>query len=117
MTDTSTYKAKLEEERVRLEGDLSTIARPNPLVPNDWEPVAADESEPDPNLQADHMENFGENVAILEDLEVRYKDVQDALARIEAGTYGICEVGGEEIEAERLAADPAARTCLAHLNG
>ena len=40
----------------------------------------------------------------------------DALERIEKGTYGICEVGNEEIEEDRLNANPAARTCKAHLN-
>ncbi len=37
--------------------------------------------------------------------------------RIEDGTYGVCTVSGEEIETERLEADPAAKTCKAHLNG
>ncbi|HWU24335.1 MAG TPA: TraR/DksA C4-type zinc finger protein [Candidatus Paceibacterota bacterium] len=116
MNDTSTYKAKLEEEKTRLEAELATVSRQNPANPADWEPTAADEAEADPNLEADHMERFGENVAITEDLEARYKDVQDALARIENGTYGTCEVSGEEIETDRLEADPAARTCKAHMN-
>lgn len=111
-----TYKGALEEERVRLEAELSTVGRQNPANPKDWEPVAVDEAEADPNLKADHMEHFADNVAILEDLEVRHQDVMDALARIDAGTYGVCEVGGEKIEENRLAADPAARTCKAHMN-
>lgn len=117
MNDTSTYKATLEAEKARLEASLSTVGRQNPANPTDWEPAAVTEQEADPNLRADNMEQFGENVAILEDLEIRHKDVQDALARIDAGTFGTCEVGGEEIEADRLDADPAARTCKTHLEG
>lgn len=116
MNDTSTYKARLEEEKARLEAEMGGVARRNPANPGDWEAVAAEEGDADPGLQADKLEHFGENVAILEDLEARYGDVQDALKRIDAGTYGTCEVSGEEIEADRLEADPAARTCKAHMS-
>ena len=116
MNDMNTHKAALEEEKIRLEAELGTVGRQNPSNPKDWEPAAIDEAEADPNLKADHMDHFGENVAILESLEILYKDVSDALARIDAGTYGTCEVGGEEIEGDRLSADPAARTCKVHMN-
>ena len=33
---------------------------------------------------------------------------------IEKGTYGICEISGQPIEAERLKANPAARTSQAN---
>lgn len=115
MNDTNTYKARLEEEKARLETEMATIARRNPSNPDDWEAVDTEEGDADPNVQANKMENFGGNVAVLEDLEARYDDVKDALGRIGADTYGICEVGGEEIEADRLEADPAARTCKVHM--
>jgi DnaK suppressor protein len=40
------------------------------------------------------------------------EEVDAALGRIEAGTYGICEACGEPIGAERLAAIPWARLCI-----
>jgi RNA polymerase-binding transcription factor DksA len=45
----------------------------------------------------------------------RLTDVKDALAKIDAGTYGICETSGEPIEEARLRANPAARTCMHHI--
>ena len=39
-------------------------------------------------------------------------EIQAALARIDAGTYGICEVCGEEISPARLEAFPMARRCV-----
>jgi len=42
-------------------------------------------------------------------------EVDAALARMEAGTYGLCETCYETIEPERLLADPLVRFCLAHL--
>ena len=51
-------------------------------------------------------------VALLEQARVRLADVEAALARRDAGDYGICEHCGRPIAAERLAARPAARTCI-----
>ena len=42
------------------------------------------------------------------------RQVQDALQRIEAGTFGQCVVDGQPIEAERLAASPWVPRCLKH---
>jgi DnaK suppressor protein len=39
-------------------------------------------------------------------------DVDAALARIAAGTYGVCERCGREIAPDRLRARPTARTCI-----
>jgi Tfp pilus assembly PilM family ATPase len=48
--------------------------------------------------------------------EVGLQEVMTALTKIEEGTYGTCEVSGDEIETDRLEANPAARTCKAHMN-
>ena len=42
----------------------------------------------------------------------RIKQVEAALKRIEDGEYGYCLTCGEEIEAKRLATDPAAPLCI-----
>ncbi|MGO1318230.1 MAG: TraR/DksA family transcriptional regulator [Cellulomonadaceae bacterium] len=39
-------------------------------------------------------------------------EAEAALERLEAGTYGVCEVCGEPIGAARLEARPAARRCV-----
>lgn len=43
------------------------------------------------------------------------REVDDALGKLDAGTYGICETCGEAIEEERLAIDPLIHNCLDHL--
>jgi DnaK suppressor protein len=40
------------------------------------------------------------------------QDVEQALERMEAGTYGLCERCGQPIGDERLEALPAARLCM-----
>jgi RNA polymerase-binding protein DksA len=51
-------------------------------------------------------------VALLEQARRRLEDVEAAIRAVEAGVYGICETCGRPIGAERLAARPAARTCI-----
>lgn len=115
---TAEYRGRLDEERVRLEAELATVGRKNPANPSDWEPVppAGSEVEADPVDSADITIGYDTNAAIVADLENRYNDVLAALAKLEQGSFGVCEVGKENIEEERLNADPAARTCLKHLN-
>ncbi len=50
--------------------------------------------------------------ALLESAQRRLADVDAALARRAAGGYGACEDCGRPIAPERLAARPAARTCI-----
>lgn len=116
MKDTTAYKSVLEAEKIRLEQELSTVGRRNPSNPADWEALPSETGlEADPSDTADQIDGYETNTAILKDLETRYNEVLGALTRIETGTYGICSVSGEEIEDDRLAADPAANTCKAHL--
>jgi RNA polymerase-binding transcription factor DksA len=117
MHDTAQYKVKLEEEKARLERELASVGRKNPSNPGDWEAVPqATGLEADPADEATEKQGYDENSGILNDLEIRYNEVLAALDRIEKGTYGTCEVSGEPIEEDRLLADPAARTCKAHLH-
>ena len=50
--------------------------------------------------------------ALLESAQRRLADVEAALERRAAGGYGVCETCGRPIDPERLAARPAARTCI-----
>jgi len=43
----------------------------------------------------------------------RLEDVDEALDRLAADDYGVCERCGQPIDPERLAVRPAARTCVA----
>src|SRR5438128_4786461 len=43
------------------------------------------------------------------------EEVDAALQRLNAGTFGLCESCGDPVETERLLADPLTRFCLDHL--
>lgn len=52
-------------------------------------------------------------LAALDEQERReMEEIQAALARIDAGTYGLCEACGEVISPARLEALPMARRCV-----
>ena len=116
--DIKEIKIKLEEEKTRLESGLSTVARKNPDNPTDWEAIPADDEKlpADENLLAEKISDYEDNNAVVNELEPRYLDVKEALDRIEAGTFGFCEVCQKPIDDERLTANPAARTCREHMN-
>jgi RNA polymerase-binding transcription factor DksA len=56
--------------------------------------------------------NRERDLSILENLEAELVDVEHALARLDEGTYGLCEACGRPIGDARLEALPAARFCM-----
>jgi RNA polymerase-binding transcription factor DksA len=52
------------------------------------------------------------DLGVLQSVENELREVQAALDRLDAGTYGICEICGQPIADERLEVMPAARYCV-----
>lgn len=52
------------------------------------------------------------NMALRRRTRRKVRSVQEALARFEEGTYGICERCGRQIAEQRLEALPEARLCI-----
>jgi RNA polymerase-binding transcription factor DksA len=109
--NTDTIKQNLEEEKDLLEAELSSLGRVDKT--GDWEavPEAQTAPEADENDLADRSEDFEERSSTLNVLETRLTDIKVALDKIEAGKYGVCEACGNQVEEDRLGANPAARTC------
>ncbi len=116
--DTQNFKERLLQEQTKLEQELAGVGRKNPENPSDWEATTPEKPADlaEEGDIAEQLEEFDNNSAEVEQLEQQLKDVKDALEKIEKGTYGVCEIGGEEIEEDRLEANPSARTCKAHMN-
>lgn len=116
--DTKHFKNKLEEEKKILISEMSDLGILNPKT-GDWEAIPNPEematAEADENDRADRGEDFQERTSTLNTLEKRFKEVQKALENIEQKNYGKCETCGEDIEADRLEANPAAATCKKHM--
>ncbi len=116
--DTKHFKELLTQECGVLEEELKTVGRKNPDDASDWEAtkVSSDDEIEEGDI-AENIEQYENNSAVLEQLETRLHEVRKAMEKIEAGTYGICEICNETIEEDRLKANPAATTCKQHMNG
>src|SRR5437763_13438307 len=111
-------KSCLADERAGLDTErAATHRRPEPLSGDVDAVIEAandvatdDEHDPEGATIAFERARVG---ALLEQARVHLGDIEDALRRIEDGRYGRCEICLQQIGAERLAARPVARTCIA----
>jgi RNA polymerase-binding transcription factor len=96
-----TLKAELEQQLVQLQARLASIKK------DATQGHSGDSAE-----QAQERENDEVVDAIGNETVQSIRDVQSALERISAGTYGICDSCGEDISAQRLAVLPQATCCV-----
>lgn len=115
-------KETLQKEKALLISELKTIAKPDDRPLGNWKTIhtefSPDEIMSEEALEndenADESEEDAKNEALTQHLEIRLKEVNSALERIEKGTYGICEKCQKPIAIERLRANPAAKTDIEH---
>ncbi len=101
----------LEEERVSVLGQIDALTREfDGVVDASRSSNADDEHDPEGATIAFERQQVA---ALLAGARRRLADVDAALARRAVGGYGVCEACGSSIPAERLAARPSARTCVA----
>ncbi len=114
-SDLEDLRGALEAEKDSLEEELASYGRVQGDT-GDWQGAAVgfEGQESDPIDAADQIEELVTNVPLVEKLEEHHKAIEDALEKMESGTYGVCEECGEEIPFDRLEANPSARTCVAH---
>ncbi len=96
--DIDAVRKKLEQERATL------LARAIPPP----EPARGDEADLAAMAQAKESALWQAN-----DQKQRLAQIDLVLARITAGTYGICDACGKPIAPERMEANPLATLCLA----
>jgi RNA polymerase-binding transcription factor DksA len=97
-------------ERARTIDQIDALTREFDGIVEAAELVATDdEHDPEGHTIAFERQQVA---ALLRDARSHLRDLDDALARMAAGSYGTCESCGRPIAAERLAARPASRTCI-----
>jgi RNA polymerase-binding transcription factor DksA len=111
------FEQKLAKEREVIVNELKGIGvHTEAKGKDDWEAIPGIEiDEADDNEIGDRISAYEGNTALTTELELRLKEIDLAQSKIQAGKFGICEVGGEPIEEDRLEANPAARTCKKHI--
>lgn len=66
-----------------------------------------------PDENAQEITDYSTSLMTEKVLEKTIEDIDGALKRIEAGTYGICKYCHKPISAKRLVARPVASACIA----
>jgi RNA polymerase-binding transcription factor DksA len=98
-------RAQLEEEQKHLRAQLLDLG-----VSGDGA-LSFDENFADSGQVAAEQ---GETRVLAASLVDLLRDVDTALSKLDEGSYGRCEVCGEEISGPRLEAMPATRYCINH---
>ena len=108
-------KIELEDRRTELLEMRERVLRAaQDIVEDDTEDGEITSAAGDKHI-ADHASDmFDREVdeSLEENAEVIVREIDDALARIDAGTYGTCTRCGQPIPDERLAAVPYAVLCV-----
>jgi len=105
-------KQKLEEQKASLTKELETFAKKDDSPKGDWETKYPNRENGNMEEEADEVQEYGNLLPVEYSLELKLKDVNSALEKMEKGEYGKCENCGKEIEEERLKAAPEARLCV-----
>lgn len=100
----SSVRADLTAERDRLAAQIDAL-----------EPATSDSLVDDNFADSGQVAaEKGENLSLAAQLRNELDEVERALEKLDAGTYGRCESCGEPIAPARLEAKPAARFCINH---
>lgn len=105
-------KQKLIVEKARLEEELGKFAKKT--SEGDFKTKFPDDIGNEQGENAIEVEQYADNLGLEQSLEAQLRDVIDALAKMEVGTYGVDEETGEDIALARLQAYPAARKNILH---
>ncbi len=112
MTDQETPESRLNSERGQTLGQIAELEREFAgIVASAADGSAGGDDEHDPEgatvaFERQHV------AALLDQALARLEAIDAALRKVDAGVYETCDLCGGPIGAERLAARPAALTCV-----
>ncbi len=105
-----TYRERLEQEHASVQTEIENLGNEVAILGEDQQ-VEGSFGNHDADNATDVMEQQ-RNMALMNMLEERQRDIDRALARLDAGKYGICERCGKAIAPERLEALPFVTLCI-----
>jgi DnaK suppressor protein len=98
-------RSSTQERLARLRDDYSGVVDATRDANSD------DEHDPEGHTIAYERSQTG---ALVRQAEEHLEEIDAALDRLAAGSYGVCETCGQPIPSGRLEARPTARTCVGH---
>ena len=112
VTEPEAAKSRLNFDREQTLGQLADLEREfTAIVASAADGSAGGDDEHDPEgatvaFERQHV------AALLDRARAHLEAIDAALRKVDAGSYEICDICGRPIGAERLAARPAALTCV-----
>jgi RNA polymerase-binding protein DksA len=109
--DVERFLGLLLEERKRFAGEIEFLRKENP---GSVEDETGEETQGDDHLADAATATHDREVdyTLEEDAEYVLSLIDEALGRIDAGTYGTCRICGRDIGKERLEARPWTDLCI-----
>lgn len=107
----SDVRERLERERKRLQSEINAL-QDDISSETFGEDEGTDTVSLHPADDGSEMFEREKNLTVLNTLQISMRDLDGALAKVDAGTYGICENCGKPIGEKRLAAMPSAIYCI-----
>ena len=112
VTEPETAKSRLNFDREQTLGQIAELEREfSAIVASAADGSAGGDDEHDPEgatvaFERQHV------AALLDRARAHLEAIDAALRKLDSGSYEICDICGRPIGAERLAARPAALTCV-----
>lgn len=109
--DIASARARLEEERARLMDEIDQLVHTD--FPEDEPTIEGHPGRGNHIAEtASQTAEHDKSLALLQNLRALETSVENALRKLDRGTYGICDECGNAIAPERLAAIPWATLCI-----
>lgn len=109
--DTDSARASLLKEQARLEALLMAASRLQAGAQEAQERELSSSDQHPAELATETIERELDQSVVLH-VQMELTEVEAAAAKLEAGTYGLCEACAKPISDARLEALPAARYCI-----
>ncbi len=97
-------KQTLEQEKVRLDGELAALGGDQVIYPE-----TGGNSDDD---NAAEVTEYADEVSLADRLKVELRDTVKALDSVARGTYGRCKYCEKDIDVKRLEARPTSSSCI-----
>lgn len=105
-------KSILEKGKSSLQKELGKFATEDKTQKYNWDVKYPNREDSTKDEEADEAQEYDNLLSLEHSLEIKLRDVDIALEKIEKGDYGKCSNCGKEIEEERLKAAPEAKLCI-----
>ncbi len=105
------FKLMLEKKAQELKNALADFTFSNPQAKNDYISTMPDYGDCEDD-NAREVSEYIDRKAVEGTLEKELQDVEGALKRIVAGTYGVCKYCEQDIDEDRLKIRPTSSACV-----